>query len=585
MKSADKGDNDYSGYNQAGAQQAYSSYGAQPAQGYGQTQAYTQQEYGSYTQPSATESSYGQTASSAAGYAQQQYGASYGQSATPAGYGVPQPSAQSYSQPAQGYGASSYATATTAPPPQVSYGNQPAYSTQPAYSAYSQQPAASAAQSYSAGSQPSYTQAAYSQQQGGYQTQQPGYGGQQQPSAYGHVQSQQAPSVAYPPQPDGTYSQPPQSQYSQHGGPQSSYPQTPHYNSYSQGGVSGYPASQQQSLPRGAFPGPGDPSGSGRDSYERAGLRGGPRGRGLMGRAGMGMAGDRGGFSKPGGPMRDGLDREMGHPGEQDDSENSTIYITGLTENATLPEMADFFKHCGPLRINRRTGQPAINIYTDKDSGKPKGDATLSYEEPFCARAAVDYFNGKEFQGRRLNVSMARRKVVPGAMRGGMSMRGGDMMERGGLMGRGAERGGFPPRGALRGGMGWAGPPGGNNVQKRAGDWECPNPGCANQNFSWRTECNQCKAPKPEGVAPPAGGERGRGGMVRGGRGMDRGGPGGMRGGWAGEPGAFRGGRGGLERGGFRGGPPMDRGGRRGMGPPGKMDMRDHRQERRDRPY
>ncbi len=41
-------------------------------------------------------------------------------------------------------------------------------------------------------------------------------------------------------------------------------------------------------------------------------------------------------------------------------------------------------------------------------------------------------------------------------------------------MGRGGERGGFPPRGGPRGGMGWNGPPGGN-VQKRAGDWECPN--------------------------------------------------------------------------------------------------------------
>lgn len=37
--------------------------------------------------------------------------------------------------------------------------------------------------------------------------------------------------------------------------------------------------------------------------------------------------------------------------GGQDDSENSTIYITGLTENATLPEMADFFKHCGTIRV------------------------------------------------------------------------------------------------------------------------------------------------------------------------------------------------------------------------------------------
>lgn len=47
------------------------------------------------------------------------------------------------------------------------------------------------------------------------------------------------------------------------------------------------------------------------------------------------------------------------------------------------------------LQINRRLGQPAINIYTDRDSGKPKGDATLSYEEPQFARAAVEQYNGQ----------------------------------------------------------------------------------------------------------------------------------------------------------------------------------------------
>lgn len=40
-----------------------------------------------------------------------------------------------------------------------------------------------------------------------------------------------------------------------------------------------------------------------------------------------------------------------GRPEEQDDSENSTIYITGLTEKANLEEMAEFFKHVGPIRV------------------------------------------------------------------------------------------------------------------------------------------------------------------------------------------------------------------------------------------
>lgn len=47
------------------------------------------------------------------------------------------------------------------------------------------------------------------------------------------------------------------------------------------------------------------------------------------------------------------------------------------------------------FQINKRTGLPAINIYTDKDSGKPKGDCTLSYDEPPCAKAAVEWFDGE----------------------------------------------------------------------------------------------------------------------------------------------------------------------------------------------
>lgn len=44
--------------------------------------------------------------------------------------------------------------------------------------------------------------------------------------------------------------------------------------------------------------------------------------------------------------------------------------------------------------MNRRLGQPAINIYKDNETGKPKGVATLSYEEPVCAKAAVEHFDG-----------------------------------------------------------------------------------------------------------------------------------------------------------------------------------------------
>lgn len=51
----------------------------------------------------------------------------------------------------------------------------------------------------------------------------------------------------------------------------------------------------------------------------------------------------------------------VGRPEEQDDSENSTIYLTGLTEKANVEEMAEFFKHVGPIRV--RMARPSDYIF------------------------------------------------------------------------------------------------------------------------------------------------------------------------------------------------------------------------------
>lgn len=52
----------------------------------------------------------------------------------------------------------------------------------------------------------------------------------------------------------------------------------------------------------------------------------------------------------------------LGRPEEQDDSENSTIYITGLTENATMDEVSEFFKQSGIIRVSEQCVSDSVTI-------------------------------------------------------------------------------------------------------------------------------------------------------------------------------------------------------------------------------
>ncbi|XP_036943452.1 TATA-binding protein-associated factor 2N isoform X8 [Acanthopagrus latus] len=232
--------------------------------------------------------------------------------------------------------------------------------------------------------------------------------------------------------------------------------------------------------------------------------------------------------------------------GEQDNSDNNTIFVQGLGEEATVQEVGDYFKQIGIIKVNKKTGQPMINIYSDKATGRPKGEATVSFDDPPSAKAAIDWFDGKEFHGKPIKVSFATRRA--------------EFTQRGGGMGGGrGGRGGFRGRG---------GGGGGPNFDIKGGDWPCPNSSCGNMNFARRQECNKCGAPKP-GDAGGFGGGGDRG--SRGGYGGDRGG------GFRGRGGGFRGG----DRGGYGGG-----GGGGGFGGGYKMGGRgDRRDDRRDRPY
>ena len=156
-----------------------------------------------------------------------------------------------------------------------------------------------------------------------------------------------------------------------------------------------------------------------------------------------------------------------------------------LNSNVTLDDLVSCSKQCWVVKMKKRTGQPLIHIYRRRQKSlKVMPQCPMKIHQ--LPSLPWNGLIGKIFQGSELKSFSSRKKpregrVMPPPLRGGPGDPGGPGGPMGCMGGHGGDRGGISPRGP-RGSRGKSSRRG--NVQHLAGDWQCPNPGCGNQDLA-----------------------------------------------------------------------------------------------------
>ena len=124
---------------------------------------------------------------------------------------------------------------------------------------------------------------------------------------------------------------------------------------------------------------------------------------------------------------------------------STKLYVGNLSFRVTSDDLHSHFAQAGTVE--------SAKIVEDRDTGRSRGFGFVEMATPEDANAAIEQFNGSEYEGRNLVVNEARPREEGGGGRGGSGGGGG----RGGYGG-----GGGGGRGGNRGGGGGGGGRGGN---------------------------------------------------------------------------------------------------------------------------
>lgn len=96
---------------------------------------------------------------------------------------------------------------------------------------------------------------------------------------------------------------------------------------------------------------------------------------------------------------------------------NNKLFVGGLSFNTTENDLQDAFAAHGTVT--------AVDLISDRMSGKSKGFGFVTMNTPEEAQRAIDNLNGKSLDGRNLTVNIARPREERAGGAGGRGFGGG----------------------------------------------------------------------------------------------------------------------------------------------------------------